>query len=167
MQTPRRRLRTLAVTSALAAAVTVAFTGIPFANAAPAKPAASAPKVANPNAEGKRQATKFLSLLTGKATPALRDFLSPAFLLQRADGTYATKAQYLKAVTNITHFTITDVKATIQGSTLVARYTATAEQVVEGKAYKKDPAPRLSTFVWAGGAWRLISHANFNTPAAS
>lgn len=58
------------------------------------------------------------------------------------------------------------MKATIQGGTLVARYTATAEQVVEGKAYKKDPAPRLSTFVWSGGAWRLISHANFNTPAA-
>lgn len=78
MQTSRRRrLRTLAATSVLAAAVTVAVTGVPLANAGNDHAPAAAPKVANPNAEGKRQATKFLSLLTGKATPALRDFLSP------------------------------------------------------------------------------------------
>jgi hypothetical protein len=46
----------------------------------------------------------------------------------------------------------------------VVRYTAETDQIVDGQAYKKTPAPRLSTFVWNGKAWALIAHANFNTP---
>jgi hypothetical protein len=132
--------------------------------AAIAKPV---PKV-KPAVEGKKLASQYLSLLKGKATPALKAFLSDGFLIQRADGTSADKKTYLSGtVTNIKTFTISGVQATLTGDVLVVRYTATTDQIVEGKEYKKDPAPRLSTFLWTGKTWQLVSHANFNTPVAT
>jgi hypothetical protein len=159
------RPRTLLAACALSAAVAVACAGVPFATAA--KPA-SGPNVKSVQAEGTKQAKKFLTLLKGADTPELRAFLASGFLLQRADGSFATKTDYLKAVTNVKSFTIDRVKASLQGTTLVVRYFATTDQIVDGQAYKRDPAPRLSTFVWtAKRGWQLIAHANFNTPVAS
>ena len=34
------------------------------------------------------------------------------------------------------------------------------------KVTGKKLAPRLSTFLWENGAWRLLSHANFNPPVS-
>lgn len=157
-----RRVRVLAVLAVLALPATAAFVGASPAGArTTSRPA---PKLAKPAAEGKRQAAKFLSLLTGTATPALKAFLSPNFILQRADGTSATRTQYLKKIANIKSFVITDAQATQQGAVLVVRYTAQVDQIIDGKQYKQTPAPRLSTFIWNGRAWTLIAHANFNTP---
>jgi len=154
----------------LAAAVAVAVAAVPIATAVPATPAKAkpTPKVANPTKEGRRLATRFFTLLDGKPSPALKRFLSPAFQLQRADGTTATRAEYLKStIANVKSFSFTKVRGTIQGSSLVVTYTAVTDQIIDGKVYKKDPAPRLSVFHWDGRAWRLIAHANFNTPVVS
>ncbi len=153
----------------LAAAVAVAVAAVPIATAVPATLAKAkpAPRVADPTKEGRRLATRFFTLLDGTPSPALKRFLSPAFQLQRADGTTATRAEYLKSVANVKTFSFTKVRGTIQGGALVVTYTATTDQIIDGKVYKKDPAPRLSVFHWDGRAWRLIAHANFNTPVAS
>lgn len=163
MPAAARRSRTAAVLVAVTVCATLALTAGP-ATAAPKSAATPAPVLKKPAVEGRKLAARFLTLLKGTSTPALKAFLSPAFLLQRADGTSATRAEYLKAVTNVKSFVITDVKATQQGGTLAVRYTAETDQIVDGVAYKKTPAPRLSTFVWNGRAWTLMSHANFNTP---
>jgi len=168
MSAVSRRSRTAALLVAAALCGAVAFTAATATSATTATKKSSvkpAPVLKDPKVEGKKQAAKFLTLLKGEATPALKAFLSPQFLIQRADGTSATRASYLAgAVTNIKSFTITDVQATQRKDVLVVRYTAETDQIVDGQAYKKTPAPRLSTFVWNGKAWTLISHANFNTP---
>jgi hypothetical protein len=54
------------------------------------------------------------------------------------------------------------VRATQASATLVVRYLAQVEGVVNGKPYKPGPAPRLSVFAWNGKRWQLAAHANFN-----
>ncbi len=160
-----RRLAVAAL-AACSLAVIAAPAGA-HATHAKAKTTSTVPKIKNPVKEGTKLATKFFTLLKGTATPELKAFLSPSFIIQRADGTSSTKAEYLAGVvTNVKTFSFTDVKATVEGDTIVVRYTATTDQIVNGVEYKKTPAPRLSVFRWSGKAWRLLAHANFNTPVA-
>lgn len=111
---------------------------------------------------GARLSRKFLTLLQDKDAAGLRSFLSPAFQLQRANGSGATKAEYLKDLPSIGEFTLTNAVGTLQGDTLVVRYEANVEGVVDGYGYSPGPAPRISTFNRSGGRWQLVSHANFN-----
>jgi hypothetical protein len=94
----------------------------------------------------------------------LRAFLSPAFLIQRADGSWLTKAQSLEAPAKIESYTVSEVHGTRTGDTRVVRYTVQTMQTIDGQPFSADPVPRLSTFVKRRGAWRLVSHANFNAP---
>ena len=43
----------------------------------------------------------------------------------------------------------------------VIRYTLAATIEIDGQPISQEPVPRLSAFVWRGGAWRLVAHANF------
>jgi hypothetical protein len=87
-------------------------------------------------------------------------------VLQRANGSFITKADYLKSIPVIGPFQITDVTARQQDAALAVRWTLTVDEVIDGKRYAGNPAPRLSTFVWGKGRWQLISHANFNVPVS-
>ena len=62
----------------------------------------------------------------------------------------------------INRFRISGLRATRAGTTIVARYLADVEGVVNGKPYTPGPAPRLSVFAWNGKRWQLAAHANFN-----
>jgi hypothetical protein len=57
---------------------------------------------------------------------------------------------------------ITQLRATRADGTLVVRYLARVEGMINGKPYTPGPAPRLSVFVWNGKRWQLAAHANFN-----
>jgi hypothetical protein len=116
------------------------------------------------NPSDKRLASEFLRLLHAEDTAGLRAFLSPAFLIQRADGSWLTKAQYLEAPAKIESYTVSEVHGTRTGDTRVVRYTVQTMQTIDGQPFSADPVPRLSTFVKRRGAWRLVSHANFNAP---
>ncbi len=121
-----------------------------------------APKLKDVTGTATVLATRFLSLLEQNNVRGLKSFLSPAFQLQRADGSYAAKTAYLGSLPHITAFTISDVTATQAGAALVVSYKADIEGVTNGKPYAPGPAPRLSTFTWNGKIWQLTSHANFN-----
>jgi hypothetical protein len=108
-----------------------------------------------------RLATEFLRINQAGDAIALERLLAPAFLIQRADGTFLTKAQYLTRPSKIDAFAVSDVHGTTTGNVRVIRYTLVATIAIDGKEVSQDPAPRLSTFVWRGGAWRLLMHANF------
>lgn len=97
-----------------------------------------------------------------KDAAGLQRFLSPAFEVQRADGSAAGKSAYLAALPTVTAFTITSLAATQAGAVIVVRYLATATGIVNGKPYTPGPAPRLSVFAWTGVRWQLAAHANFN-----
>jgi hypothetical protein len=135
--------------------------GLAFAAAsASARPA---PRLTHPVAVARPLAVRFFKLVQGKRVAALKRFLSPAFQIERADGTGSGKGPFLKSLPTIYKFKLSSFTATQAGSVLVVRYLATVTGLVGGKRYTPGPAPRLSVFSWDGSAWRLISHANFNS----
>jgi Domain of unknown function (DUF4440) len=121
-----------------------------------------APRLANPTGVAKDLVDRFFVLLAHKDRAGLARFLSPAFQVQRADGSGGNKKAYLANLATIHQFRITQLRATQAGATLVVRYLARVEGVVNGKLYTPGPAPRLSVFVWNGQRWQLAAHANFN-----
>jgi Domain of unknown function (DUF4440) len=137
-----------------------------LAAAAALAPAASAarpaPRYANPTAAAKPLVVRFFTLIQHKDVAGLDRFLSPAFQVQRADGTASEKADYLKKLPDVKTFSLSKFRATQQGATLIVRYQAVVTGTVNGKAYTPGPAPRLSVFAWNGRRWQLAAHSNFN-----
>lgn len=125
------------------------------------------PEVAQPDELGQQLATKYMALLQQKDTAQLRSFLSDAFLVQRADGSSSTKDEYLKNLPEVRDFTVQSVSAKQDGPVLTVRWEVVVNETIDGRTYRANPAPRLSSFVWDGAQWRLTTHANFNAPATT
>jgi len=123
---------------------------------------ATAPRLTDPAATAGPLVDRFFTLIEQKDVAGLQPFLSPAFQVQRADGTASAKTKYLTELPTINTFDISDLVASQAGPVLVVRYLATVEGLVNGKPYTPGPAPRLSVFAWNGSGWQLAAHANFN-----
>jgi hypothetical protein len=121
-----------------------------------------APRYANPTAAAKPLVVRFFTLVQQKDVAGLDRLLSPAFQVQRADGTATEKADYLKKLPDVQKFSLSNFRATQQGGTLVVRYLAVVTGTVNGKPYTPGPAPRLTVFAWNGQRWQLVAHTNFN-----
>jgi hypothetical protein len=150
----RRPLLVLFVT-ALALAATACNSAAP-AGTSPAPSSEDAATVAQP------LVNKLFQLLHDKDTTGMEAFLSPAFTLQRADGSSADKADFIQRPAEVDEFTISDLAATQTGNVIVARYMADVVGTANGRPYSPGPAPRLSVFLWDGTDWQLVAHANFN-----
>lgn len=124
--------------------------------------AAPASAKLGPNPTNRKLAAEFLRLLQAKDTAGLKAFLSPAFLLQRSDGTFLNKDQYLANPSVVDSFKISEVHGTRTGDVRVVRYTAQTDQTIDGQQITGEPVPRLSTFIRHAKTWQLISHANFS-----
>jgi hypothetical protein len=147
------------------AALVIAALAFTVFLAAPAS-AAPAPRLKDPDATGEKLATKFLTLLQDKDTKGLAAFLDPSFQLQRADGSGATKSEYLANPSAVTSFKIGPQVTAVQASDLLTlRWQLEANTQINGTQYQTTEAPRLSVFRWDGRQWRMVSHANFNVPA--
>jgi hypothetical protein len=112
-----------------------------------------------------RLVNRYLTDIEHRDLAGLRTFLSPAFQLQRADGSRQTKAQYLRNLPTVRSYRIRDLQATSTADALVATYEVAANEVINGKQLRMGYAPRISAFVRGRGGWRMIAHANFNTPS--
>jgi Domain of unknown function (DUF4440) len=143
-------MRHLCVSAAIAALVLVAT------------PASGASQAATPEETARPLVVKYFKLIRDRDVAGLERFLSPAFQVQRADGSGAGKAELLDRLAIIRKFTLSNLIATRAGATLVVRYHATVEGLVNGRPYTPGPAPRLSVFHWTGKRWQLAAHANFN-----
>jgi Domain of unknown function (DUF4440) len=121
-----------------------------------------APKLANPTATGTVLSNRFFTLIVNKDIPGLTRFLSPAFQVQRADGSGSGKKEWLAKLADIQEFTLTDFHGTQAGGTLIVRYLATVKGTVNGRPYTPGPAPRLASYTWNGTRWQIVSNANFN-----
>jgi hypothetical protein len=144
----------------IAVAVVIAVLSV-LAAGAQAAPRPSSPAMAQRDAPDEVLAREFLRINQAGDGVALRRLLSPAFLIQRSDGTYLTRAEYLQRPSRIEAFDLADIAGTRSRGVRVIRYTLTATIEVDGRRLAQDPVARLSTFVWRGGAWRLIAHSNF------
>jgi uncharacterized protein DUF4440 len=152
-----RRIRPALIASLLALALALAPAAL---GAQPAtKPA---PKLSAPVKTARSLVTRFFTLVERKDVAGLRSFLSPAFQIQRADGSSANKAQYLKKLPDVMSFRLSRFVASQAGPVLVTRYLSDTTGTVNGKPFTPGNAPRLSVFVWNGRAWQLAAHANFN-----
>lgn len=128
---------------------------------------APAPVLADPNATGRELVTRFIEILRNSDRAALGDFLADAFQIQRADGTSASRDEYLNAEISISSFEIGPTVDAVQaGDTLTVRWSIKLQETIDGRPTGTSEAPRLSAFVWQNGTWRLLSHANFNPPVS-
>ena len=137
-------------------------------------PAAASPRAprdaAHDAALGRRLVTRFLNLSHEQDVAGLHAFLSPAFQVQRFDGSGAWRAAFLRSIGTtliISEFRLTSFKVTRYDGVLVARFIARTTQIVHGVLYSSAPAPRLETFHLAGARWEMTSNSNFNAPAAA
>src|SRR3954470_12845495 len=128
----------------------------------------SGDKAADPAAQSapeqetdRQRAADFSTILKNKDMKALDEFLSPAFQLQRTDGTEIKKAEYLEHPSTVDSFELLDVSGTRYGNTRVIRFVSRVTATINGKSTTNEPAPRLATFVWNGKRWQLISYANY------
>jgi hypothetical protein len=148
---------------ALAALAPVAADAAPQADPSPAAEVSARGQSAGAKVTttGRQLAVRFLTLLKNHDVRGLRTFLSPAFQLQREDGTAYTRATYLRNLPTIRAFRISRVVATRNGNVLVVRYRLQSTGVYGQRPEETTVAPRLSVFQRSGGAWQLIAHSNF------
>lgn len=108
---------------------------------------------------------EFLTILQqDEPVPALTTYLDPAFQIQRANGTREDKASYLANPAHFGDFEVSGYRVTRNATVIVATFNVAAKETVDGVVYKKTPAPRIGTWLFSKGAWRLISYGNFNAP---
>lgn len=138
------------------------------------------------SATGEELANAFFDLLSNTGSPTgtvgttaeqveasrvlVKPYLDPAFQLQRASGERYTAENYLPA--DVDGFEIGDVSETRPTKdVVVVRYSIRTDETAPDSAVvmSNEKAPRLTVFHWsdADSRWKVLSHANFNTPVAA
>lgn len=161
---PRLNRRLALAFAACLALFALTLVSSPAVSMSDAKPAAAKSGVLKGWPTKQRLATEFLRLLKNEDTDGLRRFLDPAFLLQRGDGSFLTKSEYIKDPSKVAAFQVRNIVATHNGDVRVLRFEAKTDQIVNGNQVPGVWIPRLSTFKKTGKVWRLIAHANFLPP---
>jgi hypothetical protein len=105
--------------------------------------------------------TQFIDLLRTKDTAGLAKYLSPAFVLERSDGTTVDKVGYLASPSTVNEATVHDVDGTRVRKVRVIHAVITADTVIEGQPVQSTNSPRLATYEWNGKRWQMTSYANF------
>lgn len=114
---------------------------------------------------GRRLVNRFFLELKRHDVAGLRRFLSPAFQIQRADGSRLTKSQYLHNLPTVSGYTLRDLRTSSSRKMVVVTYQARTDEVIDGKKYRAGYAPRISVFSSGTRGWQIVAHGNFNTPA--
>jgi hypothetical protein len=152
----RRAVLLVVATVALAGVPAVAFAATP----------STAPRGADSDTtKGTELVERFFDLLRDGNVAGLEKFLSPAFQIQRAEGPFLDKEEYLANPATVESYELSEVRATRTGKVIVVRYDVEAEVLIDGVLQSRDPAPRLSVFTKGKKGWRIVAHANFNVPA--
>jgi hypothetical protein len=124
-------------------------------------PAVTAPVLSNPTATATELVTAWLETL--QAGESVADLMAPNFQIQRADGSFADREQYLANPATVSDFTLGDTVTALQsGNTLSVRWSIKITEVINGVQYTDVEAPRLTVFEWTGDAWQIVGYGNFN-----
>lgn len=108
----------------------------------------------------------FFTALKDGDTAALEQVLSPAFQLVRADGSAVTYQEYLANPATMNSFQLDDFVTTSDGDIIVAHFSGTTDEVIDGQQYATAPAPRFAVMQKDGDTWKIIAQANFNSSGA-
>lgn len=114
---------------------------------------------------GSRLVNRFFLELKHHDVAGLRHLLSPAFQIQRANGTRLTKAEYLHNLPDVIDYKLRDFHTTSTQRVIVVTYQARTDELTSGKKVESPYAPRLSAFTHSARGWQLAAHGNFNPPA--
>lgn len=135
-----------------------------FAQSASPPPEAAAPVLTDPVATGTELVTQYAQLIQDGDEAGLAAFIAPGFQIARANGDHYDRVEYLaQGLPTIESFTVESVDATQAGPTLIVFWTLDSVQLVDGVTQPSGPLPRLTTFAWIDGAWKLVAHANFGS----
>ncbi len=134
--------------------------------ASPATGAPSAPAtLKNINATANVLSRRFMDALGpgAKAEARLRAFVSPAFIIQRNDGTRSGWPAYLTTHPIITDYAFTIARAQYRAPvmTVVVAISRTT-QLVNGQPVVSAPAANLASYVWTPRGWQITAYASFD-----
>ncbi len=120
--------------------------------------------------DARRLVNKMWTLAQNNDEAGLEAFINPQFQAQDADQPRWNKQQFVDILVNqeeLSSYTLSDLRATRSGSTIVVTYTAAASQIVEGKQLSGAPKPRMTVFVQSPttGDYSVMSHSSFNVVA--
>jgi hypothetical protein len=147
--------------SALTYTLTLDVPGIPDPADSPATPTSA---LTDPDAAALDLMTIYSDMLVAKDRDGLDALLSDAFVIQRTDGSHATKDEYLANLPDLTSFAFEEPSEARAGDVVTLRMLAQAELVIDGQPYRPEPAPMLAVFQWSGPGWQLVAQGNFNLP---
>jgi hypothetical protein len=136
----------------------------------------AASSAGNPQANVTQVATalvnKMWTLAQNNDEAGLQTFINKSFQAQDADQPRWNKKQFIDVLVNgeeLSSYTLSGLRATRSGNTIVVTYTAAATQVVGGKQLSGDPKPRMTVFIQSpkSDRYTVISHSSFNVAANS
>ncbi len=119
----------------------------------------------DPEATGRELAQRFLNVLSSpNPTPQLEELLSPAFQLQRSNGTFLNREEYLQQPATVSRFEILDqnFRAYQDGPALTVRFNVAITETIDGASVRTSEANRLGTFLRSDAGWKLLAWSNFN-----
>lgn len=141
---------------------------------------------ANKDATGDALVQAFFELLSQTGSPVgrlgttdqqdqaskrlVKPFLDPAFQLQRSTGERYTADTYIPS--DVDRFKLDEIRVTRPANNvIIVRYSAKVSESLPGEqlVMSENKAPRLTVFHWSkeDSRWKVLSHANFNTPIAA
>lgn len=119
----------------------------------------------DPEATGRELARRFLDVLSNpNPTAQLEEFLSPAFQLQRSNGTFANRDEYLEQPASVSRFEILDDNFRVyqDGPVLTVRFNVAITETIDGTELRVSEANRLGVFLRSDAGWKLVAWSNFN-----
>lgn len=120
-------------------------------------------KLSNPTKTCAQLTARFQRYLGPGQDAKLAKFVSPAFVIERNDGTTGSWPTYLKDHPVFTGWNISIELARYSQPVLVCVATTSTTQLVNGAPVVSTPTENLSTYAWQRGAWRITSYARFNS----
>ncbi len=154
---PRIRARHVTTAVIIAAAVApLALTGA--AGAAPSR-------LPDVQKTGAQMVNRFMANLTRRDVRKINALLASSFIVQRANGTWAKRADYMSHLPVVSAYVISSSYSTYAHGVLTVRWEVATHETLPGVPVGSHPAPRLSTFAWTRSGFAMTAHANFNPPA--
>ena len=106
---------------------------------------------------------RFQKYLSAGMDAQLAQFVSPAFVIERNDGTTGSWPSYLTEHPTFTGWNIAVVSAQFSSPAITCVAITSTTQLVDGVSVVSVPTNNMSTYVWQRGAWRITSYARFNS----
>lgn len=126
---------------------------------ASAKPAPT--KLANPTKTCEQLNSRFLTGLAPGQNAKLANFLSPAFIIQRSDGTGSSWPAYLEDHGIYTDWSTQVLRAQFSTPVITCLANSTGTQQFPNSTTARIALKSLTTYAWQRGAWRITSFARF------